>query len=82
MVKFNKELNNCVSSGEGMKLYPIAKDPYNVAIAYHVQLNNAGKTDTQEHKELLTLLRQYHYGRCVRKEMADFLETQPIVIAG
>ena len=82
MVKFNKELNDCTSSGDGIKLYPIAKDTYNVGAAYLVQLNNIGKTETDEHKELIVLLRQHDYSRCVRQEMADFLETQPIVIAG
>ena len=82
MVKFNKELNDCVSSGEGIKLYPISNDPYNVGVAYLVQLNNMGKRETDEHKELILLLHQYDYDRIVRQEMADFLETQPIVIAG
>ena len=81
MIKFNKELNDCVSSGEGIKIYPIANDPYNVGAAYYVQLNNIGKEEIDEYKELILLLQQYEYGRSVRYEMAYFLETQNIVIS-
>lgn len=81
MIKFNKELNDCVSSGEEIEIYPIANDPYNVGVAYYVQLNNMGKKETDEYKELILLLQQYECGRSVRYEMASFLETQNIVIA-
>ena len=79
MITFNEDLHGCISKqNEGdITLVPINDDEYNIAIAYKKYRNDNGlPPDT----ELNCLLNQYNNGWIVRYELAQYLETLPIVV--
>lgn len=79
MITFNEDLHGCINKqNEGdITLVPINDDEYNIAIAYKkYRTDNGLPQDT----ELNCLLAQYHYGWTARYELAQYLETLPIVV--
>ena len=83
MIKFRDDLHGCenVPNTGGIILHPINDDPYHIGLAYHryrVAHLSKGECIERNTDELLLLLSQYYYGRCVRYELASYLETQPI----
>ena len=80
MITFNEDLHGCINkqvSDGDIVLAPINDDEYNIAIAYQKWRDDNGLPhDT----ELALLLAQYNCAWCMRYELAQYLETLPIVV--